>query len=530
MHKNWRNFKCVPFVTSKLHPIPPAKGSIILPNNMPNWDLDNGQHFSLFDHGLYPSTSFSTNGYNEHIALCRRAQKETPKPDMAVVRQFSEWVKKNFISLFPGFKRRRPVPLNVYLANSNASPQVKKAIATAGARLADKGITCDSLLTKNELYDYTRRKAFIKVENNLYSSPAGTLDKPPRLIQGAQPEFVALVGPCFMALQSELKKCWTVDNPIVFASGVSSRLLAESVDVPEWRVFMNDVSSYDASICYELGKLEVWMAQKMGARRAVCDLMEENLNTHGVTSKGIKYKVKGTRKSGDPYTTYFNSILNALMHVFVLSGSGTIKIKNVLQKLKMLVAGDDNLLRHSSNLRPDWRVMTQLGFKCDNIYVQFLEQADFCSARIYNVHGGKCFGPMLGRVVNKLFEFNNPPLREDPFSIMKGVCLGMRAASTVVPFLWDYLKWVLVVVGSVKVYGPLIEEWKMLSKNEYVDEDSRTSNELMIDTLYHYGFSDHKIVMARVPRQLQYSDWLKSGVVELLYDRDTAAPKSIFMV
>lgn len=529
-HSNWGKFKKSSSVTSNLPIIPPAKGSIRIPTDRPDWIADKGVHFSLINKGQYSVTAFSTNGHNEHIALCQRAQKLTPIADDELVVQFCAFVKNNFNKLFPGFKRRRPVSLSNYLENSNASPAVKQSILRAGNELLANGVDHDTCLNKNELHLMTKRKMFIKVENNLYNSPCGELLKAPRAIQGADPKFIALVGPCFMALQAELKKCWDGKNfPILFSSGVDSVKLAQHVDVPEWQIFKNDVSSYDASICAAICELEVWMAGKMGARRVVRDLMRANISTHGVSSKGIKYKVNGTRKSGDPYTTYFNSIINGLLHLFVLTDRGTLELSNVLRRIRMLVAGDDNLLRHCRTLIPYWPDMTLLGFKCDNLYVSTLDRADFCSSKIYRLIDKYTFAPMLGRVINKLFEFNNPPAKIDPFSIIRGVVLGLRAASTVVPFMWDYLKWVLVLTKGVPVWIPPNEEWKMTYGMLLADPPDEINNQVVVERDYHYSFYHHSFVMRAVPRELKYTDWLSNGVVELLFDHDTSAPQSIFV-
>jgi len=159
------------------------------------------------DSGPYRPTYFSPNKQNEEQALFARVVKDTPTVDVELITECINWAKTHKKQLF-GKKTIKSHSIDVYLKNSNASPQVKIRILEAYLSLKDQGIDEHTKLTKQQLRDFTKRKSFVKVENMNYKTPLGVKQKAPRLIQGAEPEFIALVGPWIQSLQGYFKKKW----------------------------------------------------------------------------------------------------------------------------------------------------------------------------------------------------------------------------------------------------------------------------------------------------------------------------------
>jgi len=476
----------------------------------------------MFKNPSYKTDSFAPNLHNEHEALKARVLKLTPPVQGREMQLFRNWVKRYFHTLFPNFRKQRPVSIATYLRNSNASPSVKRTIQSAWDKLQEQGISWHSVLTPGQLHRMTKRKSFIKVENNLYFSPGGRLHKAPRLIQGAQPEFIALVGPAFMSIQAEIKRVWSKDFMVWFTSGAKSKELADYISEPNMRRwFENDVSAFDASVSEDLCQLEVYMAKRMGAPRAVLDLMRANIKTHGTTSHGIKYRCRGTRKSGDPYTSCFNSALNGLMHLYALSRGGDPRA--LYTKVRMLVQGDDNLLRHDRRLSPDWGVLGRLGFKCENIYRRGPEDSEFCSSRLYPVRDGYCFGPKLGRLLNKFLAFNNPPMGVSPMAVARGVALGLVAVATYVPLVAAMVVRVLQLTQGYTAYHEQVAEWKM----SYSAQHMTTDTYAFVDSVY--GLSSRGIRYAEEDiSQISFGDSIDTPILRMLFDRDTAARQVIF--
>jgi hypothetical protein len=505
--------------------------------------------YSLFDQGGFRPFTYASNVYNELAALTNRAQKHTPVPDADEVQRFIKWVKVNFRELFPGFRWHWPASDESYLRNSNASPSVKAAVRRAMDRLHARGIFHDSVLNRVQLYKWTTRKAFIKMENNCYVCPEGVENKPPRLIQGAQPEFIALVGPTFMTIQAEVKRVWGGDFPIKFTSGVSARDCAQHVNVPAWLVFENDVSSWDASMCEGLGELECWLAKQFGAGRAVLDLMKANINTHGVTTHGCVYSIRGTRKSGDPYTSVFNSIINGLMHVYCICRGrraaaeplgdrqvnasiprslpvlvSIIGVSEALRIVRMLVQGDDNLLVHHPNYRPDFSLLLKLGFKADNIYRKHLMLAEFCSCYMYRLKDGALsFGPKLGRVLLKFLNFVRPPLHLDPLGMARGVALGFTGASMFVPGMRAVIDRILELTSGHEAILPKDEEYRMVFAKEEGDHaENRYWSGLRYGDIHR---SDS--FFSKFWKSVKFNDRVDVQCHEFLFCRETAGPQTV---
>jgi hypothetical protein len=477
--------------------------------------------FSLFKRVNYPTWSYHQSSHNENVALCMRALRPKVVPCAATLEHFCSWVKTNFRRLFPGFRKRRPAAIDIYLRNSNASPMVKRAIGEAHTRMSELGISDQSVLMPNTLYQYTKRKTFIKVENNLYSTPRGTKLKAPRLIQGAQAEFIALVGPAFMTIQAEVKRVWGCDNPIWFTSGAHARPLAEYITGYPGKIFENDVAAFDASISVALCKLEVWLAQRMGAPRAVLDLMRANISTHGKTGRGLRYKCQGTRKSGDPYTSVFNSVINGCMHAYALNGGGGCDLAG----FRMLVQGDDNLMVYDpARYKPKWSLFRLLGFECENNNRVDFREVEFCSSRLYAVQGGYTFGPKIGRVIAKMAVFNNPPLNVHALSVVRGVAIGMSEYAKFVPFAAEAQQALLRASHGYQPWVPPVQDWQMRFDSALPTENT------VLDDYFRYQIDsyDAELIRDRL-NTLRPGDVIDDGIMELIFDYETSGPKNIYV-
>jgi len=173
-----------------------------------------GKHARFgFNTRSYEPTAFASNQHNEYQALLARVLADTDQPVMGCefnmdegdpcdvkgnlhyhgkqCRYFDDellslpscirWAKKNHKVLFPNMHGVRSVPFQEYLTRSNASPSVKRVLRKTWLRMRDEGYDENSILTPTELYRWTTRSSFVKVENDLYHSPVGDKDKAPRL-------------------------------------------------------------------------------------------------------------------------------------------------------------------------------------------------------------------------------------------------------------------------------------------------------------------------------------------------------------
>jgi len=478
-----------------------------------------------FNSGLYAPTAFASNEHNEKQALYARVLANTIEPSTLLL-DCIQWAKTNHKALFKKMWDVQSVPFDVYLRRSNASPSVKRVLQIAHDKLCKLGIDENSHLSKSQLYQMTYRSSFVKIENDSYTSPLGRKDKAPRLIQGATPEFICLVGPWIMALQDLLKRRWNVKNNLCFTSGLHADACAKYISDGVGEYLEDDLGKFDCSIRRPWCEYEVWLAKRFGAPCAVIDLMTANINTHGSTLHGWRYKCDGTRKSGDPYTSLMNSVINGISHLFLYCKWTGHTVTQSQKTIKMLLQGDDNLMRHMEREHFPWREgMAELGFDSEALYRRNADTVEFCSMRLYPTDKGLMFGPKPGRVLSRLGYCVNPPMGVSRESMMRGIALGLKKNCNFVPPLRLVLERVLELTdGHKAVYQRGFQEHVIKVKGNY-EPVSATWHQLYEQ--YFYSHTDHAWLSEEVSH-IQLGDQYKTPIIYKLFDRDTSGPQRIF--
>jgi len=476
----------------------------------------------------YEPVAYAPNYVNEKAALYARVMKATPRPNPATMADFRRFVRANMRELFGRRIRVKPMDYDEWLKACGSSPQVKEQLRTAWKQMVDEGFSYDMKLTPRQLYEWTRRESFVKVENNNYRTPLGRNYKASRLIQGGKKEFVNATGPFFAALQGVIKKRWGTKNFVCFTSGVHIDDAAEYISSPpDFSIVEDDVGAFDASISEDLCELEIEIAEWFGAPRVVLDLMRENMKTHGVTGSGLRYRVKGTRKSGDPWTSLMNSIINALMHIYIFCKETGMSVSEAKKCIKMLVQGDDNLMRHIPGVVIDWKArMLELGFKAEGLYRSTLAEAEFCSLRMLPVRGTWRFVAKAGRQMAKLGWFINPPSYATPESLMRGVALSSWGQFRYSPPLRAWVEHVLELTKGVEALAPRSEEHKMLSSardDHGIDAATfETFSQQYLWTRYHQTQFEKEL------KGMKLGDLTKHWTFVQLIERDTNGPQQLF--
>jgi len=475
--------------------------------------------------GGYRPIAYASNAHNEAQALRGRVLCQTPVVDVGFVRQKIRWLKQNHKHIFPGMTNVQQVSNESYVENSNASPSVKRMIEEEFARMKAGGFDCHTRYNKGELRQYTKRSAFVKVENTNHRTPAGLTYKACRLIQGiAQPRFTCTVGPWMVGCQGRLKRVWTSNNFICFTSGVTSTDAAACLMSLPGSYLEDDIGTFDASVCREWLEYEVWLCKKFGAPRAVIAMMKANIDTHGTTLNGWKYFADGQRKSGDPYTSLMNSILNACMHLSLYHDYTGKNIHEIKQSLRMLVQGDDNAMKHVEKDRFPWvRDMARLGFKSEAVYRKHAHLMEFCSNRLTPTSEGWTFVPKPGKVLSKIGYFIAPPTNVHPKSLVRGVAMGLYVAASASPPIRAYLDRLLTLTDGYDAFQPKFEEWKMKYK-------VHTPNAATWAALYDvYGWDhERQRLFEQDLQHVQLGDDLDTPLAYSLYDFDTSGPACVF--
>jgi len=200
-------------------------------------------------------------------------------------------------------------------------------------------------------------------------------------------------------------------------------------------------------------------------------------------------------------------------------------VQQARESLRMLVQGDDNLMRYVETLAIDWvGKMLEFGFSSEAVFRQDILDAQFCSNLLYRTDKGLVFAPKPGKVIAKLGYYINPPRNVDPASIVRGTALGLWNACSHVPPLRAYLQRLLDLTDGVVPHKVPTEEWKM--RYDPVKEVPETWETLE----NHYGWT--------LACQNEFETALQSMflgceanhvLLHLLCDRDTSGPKCMYI-
>lgn len=484
--------------------------------------------------GLYDPTTFDNSIANQREALKTRVLKSTPVPDTNKVRRFSTWLRDNHDVIFPHMRGIRSTPWDTYIKQCGSSPQVKLRLAEAKRALDVQGITQDVALPNHLVSKWTKVKAFVKVENNLYNSRLGAKVKGPRVVMNPCESFNVLCAPWAHAVSKRLRHVWSPRFSLIYSAGQRSVDIADALFPDDKRnISEDDVSAFDASTQSCMLKAIHQVFVRMGMPTAVRQLSCGMFKTRGRTND-FKFFRDGMVKSGVPWTSLGNTILTVTTHLYdfcMLNGvQSRRQLKSFLYSKNFVVVGqgDDMLATsHPGFAVPKWQdTMRDFGYKAEGLMRKHPTQAEFCSCHVVPFREGYNFVPKLGRIINKFGFFCNPPLSEDPHALLRGVCLGGIATSGGSPFLEAFYSSMCPTKGELTakyVRSRRVEDWKLnFSKrtpNAQTHAFYLAKYYATIDTLYR--------VIDHLKRCVGGSR-VQNDLVQLFLDRDTAAPSWLY--
>lgn len=205
-------------------------------------------------------------------------------------------------------------------------------------------------------------------------------DKSPRAIQYRAPEFNLLLARYLKPYEEAVYK---LDNSglRIFAKGRNLQQRAADIidaynSIPDCVVIEADHSKFDSCVTVEhLKFLHSLYLAAYNKSYKLKFLLNHQLNNKG-SSEFLKYKVKGTRMSGDFDTALGNSILNYFVLVCSLKEAG-------IKKFHVYIDGDDSLIfmsRVESKLFNNVN-FSKMGFET-KWEVKDLITAEFCKAHV----------------------------------------------------------------------------------------------------------------------------------------------------
>lgn len=314
----------LPAFTSQLPLVEPRPDSIMTPPDL--YDAHPVSHRKVLSlpgiavAGFVP-TVMAQNVRNQMSAINNRMLAPAPY-DNAQMLRFRSWVLANMDHLFPHSEEHRATHPTAFEEWSERFPyHTRLNLIRAKARLET------SALTDNMIF---KRGMFVKVEKGKPATETGGEDYDPRGIQSATDEYNVLVGPFIHAVSKVIKKMWNQNHFLIYTSGMSAEALGALFatmrrEIPRMCVIEDDASRWDKSmgsphldLCIEIMRhfgsddLPGW-----GQYRNLTEVLRRGMRASGHSSLEVFYKLLAMMKSGDAFTSLWNSLVNALMHCYI---------------------------------------------------------------------------------------------------------------------------------------------------------------------------------------------------------------------
>lgn len=252
----------------------------------------------------------------------------------------------------------------------------------------------------------------------------------PRQIWNPKAVTMAWVGPVFAEINDFLASFFNISNPITIDCGLSAEELGWKAlqCSSRQRLFEVDVSSWDGSLVEEWNGFEEFLVSQLVGneeiRKAVLSYWRQKWG-HG---SGVKVKASHGRRSGDPWTSCFNGLINAMIVRWVF--------KDSLDSLLVCVKGDDNFIGVNSTLTvPEIvRKYSLLGMTVE-IKEVTLYELGYCSGKFWPTSDGPKWGVCPFRVLAKLgINLNNHP-KKIHARLLKGTMISLLPIASHVPIV-----------------------------------------------------------------------------------------------
>lgn len=220
-------------------------------------------------------------------------------------------------------------------------------------------------------------------------------------------------------------------------------------------------------------------------------MLQYQINNRGFTKGGIRYKVQGTRMSGDYDTGLGNTILNHYLMYVVF--------RNV--KFHLLLDGDDSVvvMEKSELVKVDFGEFARLGFGTTYKIVSELNQVEFCRAILIPDEIPRFARDPVRAITNMSASFNWYT-EEGYRHYLAGLGLGEAAASNGVP---------IISVIAAKLVG--------LSNKPIINENIK----------YMYGEAGPAVSITDAAREAVYVNYGISPALQEYIEKTWSCPRRV---
>lgn len=283
----------------------------------------------------------------------------------------------------------------------------------------------------------------------------------PRIIQGRRLAYQKVVGSYFYSIGKWLGTVFVEANGNwIYDSGLSAITLGRLAQrcFGYKHVYELDVSNWDGSVGDFMLRFEKWFVEQAPDKHPLWAEIKQFWSVmEGVGKDGVSYNCPWGRRSGDMWTSCFNSLINLTLVQFVF-GNDTLAIAK----------GDDGFIGTNSDISVDKiiSIYKELGMVLKVKEVFHICDLGYCSGSFYPTDVGYKWGVAPFRVLSKFgLNLHQQPLVNHK-RLLFGTAMSMMPIAGHVPFLGALFRSIIKdgeKSGLLPIF-PTFEEWKTTSE------------------------------------------------------------------
>ncbi len=352
-----------------------------------------------------------------------------------------------------------------------------------------KGLRYFQLADEELTSEHLQCDMFVKNEVYLGKTPQ---DFKPRMIFARHPIIIAKFGIYFNYLGKLLKQHFNSDNDIYYTASSTPSSLGVYFDRMNSNYpfrYESDVSSWDGALSPDMIDIElIFLNNRVVGMPSELEYLKKNwkqTKAEGCNGQ-VKLSMEHGRRSGDLWTSMFNSLLNIIITHFIVN-----KIEPTA-RLGMMVMGDDNgvWVDRAVDTTAVETIYRDLGMKCE-VVVSDDDHFSFCSGLFYKTAFGSIWGVKPFRQMAKLGlnPKGFPPNLHQ--RLLYGTALSMLSTGGHVPILGAFLRAIVNSSSKSKIKPFYNDNWAERIKDS---EETYPDCETYAQFSYRYGVSKDEVM------------------------------------